>query len=266
MEALSTALRLTGRDALGLLHRTTSQALADLARGEARTTLFCDFRGRVEHRALVVRTSDDAVWLLRADAPGAPLAAAVDRSIFRDDVVIEDRSGELAFVCARAPLGVHGVIEERDGVPRVVAVGDGTLLACDGREPLTEADRIAHRLPRAGHEVTPEANPFECGLGAAVHLAKGCFTGQEALQRLVTYASVRRRLARVRLRSAVDALPVEVLQAGEKAGVLTSAAGEEGLALLRHECAQPGLLLQTAAGATLEVVEAPEPARALGRP
>src|SRR5262245_1739004 len=91
----STALRLTGRDALGLLHRISTNALLDLRPGEARGTLFCDFRGRLLHRALVHLDADQAVWLLRADAPGAQLAALLDRHVFRDDVHIEDRSPEL---------------------------------------------------------------------------------------------------------------------------------------------------------------------------
>ena len=96
MSSPSTALRLTGRDVLPLLHRTTSNALADLIPGQARATLFCDFRGRLQHRAIVAVTPDGAVWLLRDDAPGAPLAAVVDRMVFRDDVAIEDRSESLA--------------------------------------------------------------------------------------------------------------------------------------------------------------------------
>ena len=56
--AASTALRLTGGDVLAVLHRVTTQKLVDLAPGEARTTLFCDSRGRLLHRATVVRAPD----------------------------------------------------------------------------------------------------------------------------------------------------------------------------------------------------------------
>src|SRR6185436_4122192 len=98
--ATSTALRLTGRDTLPLLHRVTTNALEDLQPGEARATLWCDFRGRLQFRAVVAVTGD-AVWLLRADAPGAELAAALDKSIFRDDVKVEDVSHEHRFVLAR---------------------------------------------------------------------------------------------------------------------------------------------------------------------
>src|SRR6185295_11184596 len=101
----SGVLRLSGRDTLPLLHRVTTNALDDLQPGEARATLWCDFRGRLQFRAVVAVTSDGAVWLLRADAPGAELAAALDKSIFRDDVKVEELSHEQRFVLARGTTG-----------------------------------------------------------------------------------------------------------------------------------------------------------------
>jgi folate-binding protein YgfZ len=262
----TTALLLAGRDVLPLLHRTTSNALADLAPGGARTTLFCDFRGRLLHRALVAVSADGAVWLLRWDAPGAELAAAVDRMVFRDDVRIEDRSAEFTVVLAAAGPGDAGVLGERDGVPLAVAAGDGTLLALDGRAPLSERARIARLVPRHGHEIAEAFNPFEVGLGREVHLAKGCFTGQEALQRLITYDSVRRRPVHVRLAAPPVGLPAELLAGGERAGLLTSAAELDGFAVVRNEAIANPAELSLADGTAVAVVEAPEPARPLGRP
>src|SRR5262252_550824 len=122
--APTTALRLTGRDTLSLLHRVTSNALDDLEPGEARATLWCDFRGRLQQRAIVAVTSDGAVWLLRADAPGVELAAEVDKSIFRDDVRVEELSGAHSYVLARGTTGETGVLEETNGVPATVSTGD----------------------------------------------------------------------------------------------------------------------------------------------
>lgn len=262
----STALRLSGRDVLPLLHRTTSNALAELIPGNARVTLFCDFRGRLQHRALVAVTNDGAVWLLRADAPGAELAAAVDSMVFRDDVRIEDRSGEFSVVLADAEPDARGVLLERDGVPLVAAAGDGTLLALDGREALPDPVRIARLRPQHGHEIAEAFNPFEIGLGHEVHLAKGCFTGQEALQRLITYDSVRRRPAHVQLGAPGTTLPCDILGRGERLGVLTSRSGRDGFAVLRHEAVVDPSELTLGDGTPVEILAAPEPARPLGRP
>src|SRR5215472_4944923 len=158
--APSTALRLTGRDTLPLLHRVTTNALDDLQPGEARATLWCDFRGRLQLRAIVAVARDGAVWLLRDDAPGAELAAAVDKSIFRDDVKVEDLSSSYAFVLARGTTGEIGVLDEANGVPAVVSTGDGTRLAREGAfEPLGESARIVMLHPRHGHEIADAFKP-----------------------------------------------------------------------------------------------------------
>jgi len=215
-----TALRLSGRDALALLHRVSTNALLDLPPGAVRATLFCDFRGRLLHRAHVVHAPDGGVWLLRGDADGASLAAYVDRFVFREDVRIEDR-GE-AF--------------------------DWTVDGVAWGGPLAEHERIARGLPRHGAEIAEAFNPYEVNLAHEVHLAKGCYTGQEALQRLVTYDSVRRRLVRFAGDGPPPAAPQDVLGAtaagAPAAGVLTSAAarpegGWVALAALRHDAAGP---------------------------
>jgi folate-binding protein YgfZ len=267
----TTALRLTGRDTLPLLHRVTSNALEDLGRGEARATLWCDFRGRLELRAIVAVSSDGAVWLLRADAPGHELAAALEKSIFRDDVRVEDASRTYELVLARGTTGEAGVLAEANGVPTIVSTGDGTrLVHASAGEPLSESARIALLHPRHGHEIAEAFNPFEVGLAHEVHLAKGCFTGQEALQRLITYESVRRRPARVQLVGPEPPVPSDVLakgeSPGERAGVLTSVAGSEGFAILRRDELEAGANFCLADGRPLDVVAAPELARPLGRP
>lgn len=267
--APSTALRVTGRDALSLLHRVTSNSLMDLAVGDARATLWCDFRGRLQHRAVVARTDEGTLWLLRADAPGAELAATIDKSVFRDDVRIEDVSEARPVTLAAGPSGDSGVRVE-DGVPREVWTGDGTRLVIGDRgdvEPLAEEARIALLHPRHGHEIADTFNPFEVGLAHEVHLAKGCFTGQEALQRLITYDSVRRRPLHVRLPAPRTAeLPLDVHTSGEKAGVLTSLAGREGVAIVRRGAIDDGAALSLADGTALEVIAAPSLERPLGRP
>jgi hypothetical protein len=230
-----TALLLTGADALSVLHRVGTQKLDDLAVGEARLTLFCDFRGRMLHGAVVSR-EPDGVWLLRDDAPAAPLATFLDRQIFREDVQVLDRT-------STTPL------PERE----------------------SEAARIRAGHARHGHEITDEFTPYEANLADAVHLDKGCFTGQESLMRLLTYDSVRRQLVCVRGQGALPELPSDVLgAAGEKRGRLTSAAADEhgwiALAVLRIDALEAGEALTIADGRALAIVEAFQRKRPLGRP
>jgi folate-binding protein YgfZ len=250
--ATPTALRLTGNDALSLLHRISTQALLDLTPGHARATLFCDFRGRALHRATVAVTSDGAIWLLRPDAPGAELAAFLDRHIFRDDVTVEDRSD--AIVLEETDATAVGVtFAEANGAPARVSDGGGATLLLRPRAsgsalggPSAEAERRRIRAGRARHgrEIAEPFNPYEIGLAADVHLDKGCYTGQEALQRLITYSSVRRELVRVSGTGEAPAVPADVQYSGEKVGVLTSSVASEepghwiGLAVVKKTLAK----------------------------
>src|SRR5262249_29629189 len=250
----SSVLRLEGGDALDLLHRISTQFLMDLAPGTCRPAPFCDCRGRLLHRAIVAGTRDGALWLLRDDAPGDELAAFLDRSVFREDVRVADLGAR--WSAGPGPggvsLGAHAV-EERVGVPVRVSGGPGWAIALApsgaGLEPTDEARRIRAGRPRHGHEIHPDFTPFEVGLAHEVHLAKGCYPGQEALMRLVTYGSVRRRLVRLAGVGTPPVAPCDVRSDGAVAGRLTSvvADGEGGwiaLAVLRREAASPGVSLE----------------------
>lgn len=252
----TTALRLTGADALALLHRISTNTLSDLAPGQARPTLFCDFRGRLLHRAVAGVTADGAVWLVRDDAPGAELAAFLDRHVFRDDVRIEDRSSDLPVRLLTADAGpAPGRLAERDGVPVSFHVAAGETLSVGatagtlppGAQPEAERARIRAGRPAHGHEIAEAFTPFEVGLAHEVHLDKGCFTGQEVLMRLITYKSIRRRLARVSGSGPAPAVPADLSGGGKPAGVLTSVvaegAGWIGLAVVRNDAPElPGPL------------------------
>jgi folate-binding protein YgfZ len=257
-QASGTLLRIEGRDALELLHRISTQSLLELAPGQACATLFCDPRGRLLHRAWVALTGDRAVWLVRDDAPALPLVDFLERFIFREDVRLavprEDRSVRLV----RGSLGLEpGAVRERDGLPNEIQTRPDWGLELEsplapGPAADLEHARILAGLPRHGHEIAESFTPFEVGLAHEVHLRKGCYTGQEALLRMMTYKSVRRRLVRVTGTGAPPAVPREIRLVGEVVGWITSAASEPGsrnepgwtgLAVVKHEACEPNVEL-----------------------
>lgn len=255
----STALRLTGRDVLPLLHRLSSNALADLPAGHARATLFLDFRARLLHRAVVAHARDGTVWLLREDAPADPLAAWVDRHVFREDVHIEDVSGAHAVHRVRDPGGPLGELIEANGAPRfarteapfalVVGEPDARLGRSD------ESDRVEFGRAAHGRELTEEFTPYEVNLWHEVHLSKGCYTGQEVLQRLVTYDSTRRQLVRVAGEGAPPAPPSDVHEGEAVVGRITTALADGarwiGLAVVRRDAIERGTAIALADGRAL---------------
>ena len=106
----TTLVRLEGAETLDLLHRISTQDMSDLAPGMARATLFCDFRGRLLHRAIAARTADGAVWLLRDDAGTAELIAYLERFIFRESVRVADRVTGFRFDEGLAGFGAAAAL------------------------------------------------------------------------------------------------------------------------------------------------------------
>jgi folate-binding protein YgfZ len=268
----STRIRLEGNDALPLLHRISTQSLVDLTPGHARATLFCDFRGRLLHRAIVAVTSDRAVWLLRDDAPAADLAAFIDRHVFREDVRMTVADGAWRVRPVVDSTLAPGTLEEHAAGRMSARADDDFARIVEPGEPVVddafEPARVRAGRPRHGHEITEDFNPFEVGLAREVHLSKGCFTGQEALMRLITYQSVRRRLVRVAGRGEPPSPPCSAVSEGKEVGVLTSAVADGpgwlGLAVIRHAAlTTPALSIEERA---IEVVEIFPETRPLGLP
>jgi tRNA-modifying protein YgfZ len=72
--------------------------------------------------------------------------------------------------------------------------------AVDAEAPLADAWRVEAGRPVWGVEIAPPHLPEELGLlPTHVHLAKGCYPGQEAVARMWMLGRPRRRLARVRI-------------------------------------------------------------------
>jgi len=127
--------------------------------------------------------------------------------------------------------------------------------------------RILGGVSEGGAEIDARANPLELGLEDAVDLRKGCFTGQEALAKMVTYEAVKRRLIGLDLGGPTMPAPDAAVHAGdESVGRVTSAAAIPGasrgvaLAVVRREHAKPGTRLRCAAdGGRVEATVVPLP-------
>jgi folate-binding protein YgfZ len=273
----TTLLALTGRDTLDLLHRISTQTLLNLAPGWVRVACFCDYRGRLQHRVWVARGSHDTIWLARPDAPADSLIGFLDRSIFREDVRITDRSRDAEVIWCEPGGLTPETLETHGDQPLRMRAAHGPALAVIGTGALEtnavarldERARIAAGVAAHGHEVVDDYTPFEVNLADALHLDKGCFTGQEALQRLVTHDSVRRRLFTARGTGAAPAVPADVTAAGVAVGRLTSATADGdgwiGLAVLRADLGVTRDLMLDSGGAVAEAKPLPL-VRPLGRP
>jgi aminomethyltransferase len=99
--------------------------------------------------------------------------------------------------------------------------------------------RIENGFPRWGADMGTDLLPMEAGLESlAISYTKGCYIGQEVIQRVKTYSEPPRRLVLLEVKGAS---PSERVSAdGQDAGRITSATETRALGILRKEHARAG--------------------------
>jgi len=103
-----------------------------------------------------------------------------------------------------------------------------------------EALRVEAVLPRAGLDTDDRTIPHEVGwIGAAVHLSKGCYRGQETVARVANMGRAPRRLVRLHLDAGDEQLPVP----GEAVTLDDRAVGRVGTVVQHHELGPVALAL-----------------------
>jgi folate-binding protein YgfZ len=104
-----------------------------------------------------------------------------------------------------------------------------------------EALRVLEGTPRYGVDLAERDLPQETSQSRALHFAKGCYLGQEIVERIRSRGAVHRRLAQFTLSAEPAALPFELTATGESTvvGRITSTAHYNGtrygLGIVRSE-------------------------------
>ncbi|RPE73454.1 MULTISPECIES: folate-binding protein YgfZ [unclassified Frondihabitans] len=249
----------SGPDRLSWLDSLTSQSLKGLAPGSSTETLLLDPSGRVEHAAGVL-DDGETTWLLVDAAEAESFAAWLDRMRFMLRVEVADRSADFAVLGSFADLALPAASPA--GIPLVwidpwheVAVG-GVGYAAEAGHPAAdwsyqetlvtaesladvaasdvpvagalalEALRVAAWRPRLATEVDERSIPHELDwLRSAVHLAKGCYRGQETVAKVHNLGHPPRRLVMLHLDGSDNVLPGhgDVVREGDReVGSITS--------------------------------------------
>ena len=195
-----------GPDAATYLHSQVAQDLRDLAVGQTCWTLVLEPTGKVESLARVTRTADERFDLDTDAGYGEALAARLARFKIRV-------RAEIAVVPAEAaaPSAEH------------------------------ETARVGAGWPRMGFEIVPgETIPAVIGVvPVAVSLTKGCYPGQELVERMDSRgvdAPRSLRIVEVPVGSVIGDYVVDV--DGAEVGTITSVApsGTTALALVKRGC------------------------------
>ena len=135
--------------------------------------------------------------------------------------------------------------------------------ACCGTEAL-ESLRIEAGIPRYGADMGEDTLPLEAGLLNALSFNKGCYVGQEIVERARSRGHVNWKLSGLVVEAAAVPAPGEKLvSAGKEIGEVTSACASPtlektiALAYLRREVSEPGTKLTLVSGAGAEVASLP---------
>jgi len=244
----------TGPDRLTWLDSTVSQSVAALPPGVSAEALLLDPNGRIEHAMRVV-DDGETTWLIVDSAEEAvALAAWLDRMRFMSRVEVADRSADFVVLGTTSSTTGSGVVWTdpwgagiQDGgwqyaaqaghpaaewswteelVERDEAAGRGPVVPAAAAEAL----RVAAWRPAFSREVDERSIPHELDwLRSAVHLAKGCYRGQETVAKVHNLGHPPRRLVFLHVDGSDHELPEhgdEVVLAGtdDVVGHVTSGA------------------------------------------
>jgi len=148
------------------------------------------------------------------------------------------------FVAADPTLPVPGFTliapADRSGeLDRLLAHGVSPL-GFDAWERL----RIENGFPRWGADMGPDVLPMEAGLEPlAIRYDKGCYIGQEVIQRVKTYSEPPKTLVQLAFDGDAPAVGAKILAGAEEVGHITSVAPGLALGYVRKEHKAPGTRL-----------------------
>lgn len=254
-------IRVTGTDRLRWLNGMVTNTVLGLAEGEWNYSFLLNAQGRIQGDANVYRHPGHLV--LEMDrAQVERLIAHLDHFIIMDDVElaavdtaavagIELVGPEAAAVLTRAGLPVPAPMQfteaEWQGGTVEVSRTHGTLVAhyaiwlAAGAEPKLlqalgdvcwssaeemDALRVVEGIPLYGRDITDKHLAQETGQDRALNFAKGCYLGQEIVERIRSRATVHRGILQFQLAGDVPEAGSKLHLSGEErtAGELTSIA------------------------------------------
>ena len=197
-----------GADTVKFLHSQLSQDLVSMAVGETRWSFLLQPTGKLVALARVVRSAENTVELDTDAGNGQAVVEALTRFKIRTKCELTLRPG-VAFAASWA-----------ERLP-VLVEGEGTF----GGD-VSEVCAVIRGFPRWGAELHGSTIPNATGLvDRAVNFTKGCYTGQELVERIDSRGgNVPRRLVGLVLAGSPDEIGDDtgLLLYGSPAGDITS--------------------------------------------
>jgi folate-binding protein YgfZ len=275
-------IRAAGEDRLRLLHAIASNAVEGLQPGQGVYAFFLNAQGRIQADSHVF-VADDHVLIDCEPQVRQSLLDHINSYIIMDDVQLEDVSESTAAIALEGPradeiarralgdvLPPNGPYNHRESsgirVLRAAITGQPGLwffchadrkdrlvsqLEATGAEAAAAGDfdvaRVENRRPRFGQDYSSANIPHETALLQAVSFSKGCYLGQEIVERVRARGQVNKLLVSLEFETNQPPEPGTVVEhGGKEAGRLTSPVFSPRLgkvaafAILRREAAAEG--------------------------
>src|SRR6267378_569201 len=267
-----------GQGNVSLLLNPQGHILAEIETYAFAEKLFCVSHAMIRERLVEVLDKfiimDDVTLTDETERFGTlalegPKAAAVVREVSGVDI---EALGELSStdsaagtvpcrIVRRSPGGVAGAefVVEREKLPALWTILLGAARKHDGGPmgyTALSGLRLAQGVPWFGYDFGEKQIPHEAGLQAShISYTKGCYTGQEIVERVRSRGQVNRR--RVELLFSSDAVPepeTVLMLEGKEVGHVTRAARIWdptriiGMGYVRKEANAPGTVLQWSGG------------------
>ncbi len=273
-------LELEGPDARKWANGMFTNNIRDLAVGACNRSAMGDEKGKIQGLLAVARTGEASLLVVLDGVTPAAFVERYGKFIIFDDVELTDRSEERTVIHIAGPKA--GAVLQAAGLP---APGPGHVLAAAelwllGRDrtgfggvdlvvPTSAITEVWSALREAGagaggaealETLRIRAGmvrwPVDMGERALVHemrlveaccsFQKGCYIGQEVINRIDVMGQVQKKLWGLRMvEDAIPPLEAEIRLGEQVVGVARSGAREGGvarvLAVLRKAAWQPGL-------------------------
>jgi folate-binding protein YgfZ len=267
-----TRLRLSGADRIRLLHALATNVIEGLEPGQQTETFFLTPQGRIVARCRVYIDTDSL--LLESEAASRQrLLDYLDRYIVMDDVTVADETDSTIAVAIEGPgadSAVSGLLDmgrtygsSLTGLSgfwiEAGKAGESALRARLGSAGIPMAEpadwetvRIENRIAVHGKDYGETNIPHETQLLDSVSFNKGCYVGQEIVERVNSQGQVNRLLTPVEVESSEMPETAELRLKDRVIGQLTSAVISPrtgkvvGFAIVRREALVPGAALSVA--------------------
>ncbi len=270
-------VRVSGDDRVSFMHGMCTADVKGLAPGMAVPALFTTEHAHVIADCFIYALEDEALWLEVERPRWATLRAHLEKLLVADDVELEElvslavldiegrRSREVVgrtlghaalalerwrhVECDRRRIAnlpryigpAFTIIAERAAIPAIVEQIKQTCPeVCGLMAESLEIVRIENGLARVGMDTNERTLALEARLERAISFNKGCYVGQETIERATARGALKRRLCGLRIAGTqIPSLGAVITLEGKEVGRLTSVAhspeaGVIGLAILHH--------------------------------